>query len=86
MAAGATVPPVTNDDAAERAATIARARRMLKSGQARAIRMAAGLSQGEMASLFPVHRMTLARWEAGTRTPRPADSERLMRVLDELMK
>lgn len=36
----------------------------------RAIRDAAGVSQGQIARELGVHRMTVCRWEAGTSTPR----------------
>ncbi|MGX5770483.1 helix-turn-helix transcriptional regulator [Microbacterium trichothecenolyticum] len=36
----------------------------------RAIREAAGVSQGQIARELGVHRMTVCRWEAGTSTPR----------------
>jgi DNA-binding transcriptional regulator YiaG len=35
----------------------------------RAIREAAGVSQGQIARELGVHRMTVCRWEAGTSTP-----------------
>ena len=37
---------------------------------ARAIRQAAGVSQVRLADELCVHRMTVARWEAGQRHPR----------------
>lgn len=35
----------------------------------RAIREAAGVSQGQIARELGVHRMTVCRWESGTSTP-----------------
>lgn len=35
----------------------------------RAIREAAGVSQGQVAREVGVHRMTVCRWESGTSTP-----------------
>ncbi|WP_294981171.1 helix-turn-helix transcriptional regulator [uncultured Microbacterium sp.] len=35
----------------------------------RAIREAAGVSQGQIAREVGVHRMTVCRWESGTSTP-----------------
>ena len=37
---------------------------------ARAIRLAADVSQERVAAELGVHRVTVARWEAGTRRPR----------------
>ncbi len=38
-------------------------------GAARQIREAAGVSQARLAAELGVHELTVARWEAGTRTP-----------------
>jgi len=46
--------------------------RLPKPAQARAIRQAAGISQGRLAAELGVHRVTLLRWEAGERMPRGA--------------
>lgn len=45
-----------------------RARRVLRI--AKAIRTAAGVSQGDVARELNVNRVTVARWEDGKRTPR----------------
>jgi DNA-binding transcriptional regulator YiaG len=39
-------------------------------GKARLIREAAGVTQTQLAESLGVHRMTIARWEAGERRPR----------------
>ena len=51
---------------------------------ARALRIAAGVSQARLAQEIGVHRMTVARWESGER--RPLGVHRLLyaRVLAEL--
>lgn len=46
------------------------ARRLPVPDMARAIRRAAGVEQSRMADELGVHRVTIARWEAGTRSPR----------------
>ncbi len=53
---------------------------------ARAIRLAAGVSQPRMAEELGVHRVSVARWECGTRRPRGdvrAAYGRLLRELQE---
>jgi DNA-binding transcriptional regulator YiaG len=48
------------------------------------IRRAAGATQGDVAGELHVHRVTVARWEAGTRSPRGDLLERYLRLLTEL--
>jgi transcriptional regulator with XRE-family HTH domain len=45
------------------------ARRLPPPAVARAIRDAAGVSQQQLADELGVNRVTIARWELGTRTP-----------------
>ena len=47
-------------------------RRLPPPSIARAIRREAGVSQQRVATELGVHRVTIARWELGTRTPRNA--------------
>lgn len=58
------------EDVVEMAAELARIRRLVRSGQARAIRVDAGLSQGDIARLIGVQPGAVSRWEAGLRVPR----------------
>lgn len=51
---------------------------------ARAIRKAAGVSQVRMARELGVHRMTLGKWENGTRRPRGVLRSTYARLLEEL--
>jgi DNA-binding transcriptional regulator YiaG len=51
---------------------------------AKAIREAAGVSQVRLAAELGVHRMTIARWEQGTRTPTGASRASYAAVLAEL--
>ena len=51
---------------------------------ARAIRKAAHTSQVRLAEELGVHRMTVARWEAGTRRPRGALRAAYASLLAEL--
>jgi DNA-binding XRE family transcriptional regulator len=56
---------------------------------AREIRCAAGASQERMADELHVHRMTIARWESGQRTPRGklrADYARLLAELQSVIE
>jgi DNA-binding transcriptional regulator YiaG len=64
------------------------ARRLPPPERARAIRVAAGVSQQRLADELGVHWTTLARWERGERQPRPkqrvAYAELLMRLTMEV--
>lgn len=51
---------------------------------ARALRAAAGLSQSDIAAELNVHRVTVARWEAGEHTPRGELLVAYVRLLDQL--
>jgi len=61
-----------------------RAKRLPPPAVARAILAAAEVSQGNVADELGVHRVTVARWLAGTRTPRGEVRERYARLLREL--
>jgi DNA-binding transcriptional regulator YiaG len=52
----------------------------------RRLRMLTGLTQRELAALVPAHRVTLARWESGTRRISPVAEARLRAVFDELRR
>jgi DNA-binding transcriptional regulator YiaG len=49
---------------------VLRARTLPKPAMAKMIRVAAGVSQRRLGAELGVHRITVARWEDGTRTPR----------------
>jgi DNA-binding transcriptional regulator YiaG len=53
----------------EKGQQVARVRKLVRSGQVRSIRMAAGLSQVEVAELLGVTPSAVCRWEAGARMP-----------------
>lgn len=63
---------------------VKRSRSLPRPALARAIREAAGVSQTRLAAELGVHRMTVARWEAGTRTPRNAQRAAYADVLAQL--
>ncbi|WP_435601262.1 helix-turn-helix transcriptional regulator [Streptomyces sp. C10-9-1] len=50
----------------------------------RAIRQAAGLSQGELAEAIGVTRQAVSHWEAGTRTPQGTAMERYVSAIRTL--
>jgi transcriptional regulator with XRE-family HTH domain len=52
----------------------------------RRLRRLLGLTQRELAALVPVHRVTLARWECGSRRISTAADERLRAVFEELRR
>jgi DNA-binding transcriptional regulator YiaG len=57
---------------------------MIRSGKARAIREAAGLSRSEIADSIKVNQSSIARWENGERMPRGPAAQRYGRLLREL--
>jgi DNA-binding transcriptional regulator YiaG len=61
-----------------------RVRRLAATGAARAIREDAGLSLSEIADAAQVHKVSVCRWELGTRRPRGEAAERYLRVLEDL--
>ena len=66
------------------AAMVAGSRRRLREGEAEAIRVQAGLSQGDIARALGVTAGAVSRREAGTRVPRGALAVRYARLLELL--
>ena len=60
-------------------------RRLPEPAVRRMIREQAGISQADVAQAIGVGRAAVARWEAGTRTPRRGVLHRYLEVLDQLM-
>lgn len=52
--------------------------------QRRALREAAGMTQGELASIVGASRAAIGHWEAGIRSPRGAKRDRYVEALREL--
>ena len=65
---------------------LARVREIVRSGAARSIRLAAGISTVELARAIGVSHVTVWRWEQGTRVPRGEAAIRYGEALDALMK
>jgi DNA-binding transcriptional regulator YiaG len=63
---------------------LGRARRLAKSGEARAMRERAGLRQGLVAQSIGMHQSRLNHWEAGRRMPHGPAGVRYGRLLDAL--
>lgn len=63
---------------------LARVRGMVRSGDARYIRLARGLTMGEIARDVGVAVATVSRWEAGERVPRGAAALRYGQLLESL--
>jgi DNA-binding transcriptional regulator YiaG len=61
-------------------------RQMTASGQAKAIRQAADVSQGEAATFVRVSDATISRWESGQRTPRGEAALRYGQLLRGLLQ
>ena len=55
-------------------AAVARCRALARSGAARSIRIAAGVSLAEVASQLEVSPSTVHRWETGLRSPRASSA------------
>ncbi len=53
---------------------------------AKAIRLTAKVTQGRVADELDVHRVTVARWEAGARAPRGGLRSRYARLLRDLQE
>jgi DNA-binding transcriptional regulator YiaG len=66
------------------AVTVARVRSQLQSGEARAIREQAGLSQQEIARSLGVHELSVNAWETGRKVPRYDAALAYARLLDQL--
>ena len=62
------------------------ARRLPPPSVAKAVRREAGVSQGRVASELGVHRVTVARWEMGTRAPRGIIRLAYADLLEELQR
>ena len=58
---------------------------LARTGAAKAIRLAAGLSLAEVASPIDVAAVTAWRWESGQRVPQGAAALRYGALLDELV-
>lgn len=63
---------------------LTRARRLARSGEAQALRLAAGLSLREVADAVGISHSNLWRWEAGQRAPRGAAAIAWAQLLDQL--
>jgi DNA-binding transcriptional regulator YiaG len=63
---------------------LAEARRLLRSGEARDIRLRAGLSQTEVARSVGVTAGAVSRWETGSRRPVGEAAVRYARLLADL--
>lgn len=59
-------------------------RKLPPPAMARAIRESAGVSQAQVATELGVARLTVSRWENGTRHPRRALAVRYTQLLNEL--
>lgn len=59
-------------------------RRLPAPATARAIRLEANLSLGRMATELGVDRVTVGRWESGTRHPRGENLRRYVELLEAL--
>jgi DNA-binding transcriptional regulator YiaG len=60
------------------------ARETARSGRGERLRLAAGLSQGELAAAIGVTPACISRWEAGDRRPRGAAAVAYAQLLREL--
>lgn len=65
---------------------VRRSRRLPPPPMRREIRKAANLSQARLAQELRVHRVSVARWEAGTRTPKGEMRVAYADLLDELQR
>lgn len=65
---------------------LARARRMLRTGEAKQVRLAAGVSLGEVARVLGMPISTVSRWENCSRVPRASHGRalRYLELIDEL--
>ena len=62
------------------------AHRLPSPAAARAIRLAAGVGQTRMARELGVNRVTVARWECGTRRPRGPLLQAYVDLLEDLQR
>jgi transcriptional regulator with XRE-family HTH domain len=65
---------------------ISEGRRGVRNGAGRALRLAAGLTQAEIAAAVGVSAACISRWESGSRTPRGGAAARYGRLLDRLRR
>lgn len=72
-------------NAEERLAAIARARALVSSGAARSIRIAARVTQPEVATVIRSSVSTVSRWESRDRLPRGDLAVRYVLLLERLM-
>lgn len=63
---------------------LVRVRAQLRSGEARAIRKRAGLSQADVARVVGTDGPQVSRWESGKSVPRRGSALKLARLLTEL--
>jgi DNA-binding transcriptional regulator YiaG len=63
---------------------LARVRTAVRTGAARRVRLAAQITQPEIAADVQVSAAAISRWEAGERAPRGAAALRYLRVLERL--
>ncbi len=66
--------------------TLARVRRLAKSGAARSIRVSADLSLAELGSTIGVGPVTVHRWETGQRSPHGECALAYAAALDALVR
>jgi DNA-binding transcriptional regulator YiaG len=65
---------------------LSRVRALSRSGAAKSIRLAAGLSLGEVARAIDVTPATVLRWERGERVPTGKRALHYLTVLESLMR
>lgn len=63
---------------------VRRAKRLPSPAVARAVRLAANVSQADVAGELGVHRVTVARWESGDRRPSGDLLDRYVQLLADL--
>ena len=69
----------------EELAEVSKVRALARSGSARAIRLAAGITLGEVAASVGCSHSAVFRWEAGERKPMGRRALRYAAVLDALL-
>lgn len=63
---------------------VRQAKRLPEPSIRRLIRVSAGVSQERLAQELGVHRMTIVRWESGTRAPRGSVRAAYVALLEQL--
>jgi transcriptional regulator with XRE-family HTH domain len=71
-------------DPTKRLIELARVERLRRNGEARRIRLAAGVSARQVALALRVAPNTILRWEEGLSRPRPEAALQWLAVLDQL--